>query len=185
MGTRYSRFLKINENMLEFRKAVLDDVSRVYALKQKMLGYKYPGFSWSESYPTEEVFRNDILRGEMYVLESRTGDLLGAVSVNEIHDDHYNCVLWEGQTPVFYIHRLFVDPCRRGEHLGEEILRNVIERMRANGYRTARLDTFSENRSAQKLYHRMGFNLRGVIPLTGKIGLFYAYELCLQNYLGI
>lgn len=159
-------------------KATIKNLNEVFALKQKTLDYIYPGFSWSKDYPTKETFKNDIDKGELYLFYKQDS-LIGAVCLNEEYDEHYNYVIWYSQKPALIIHRLFIDPEFRGKHLGEEILKWVIKYAINNKYKSIRLDTFSENRSAQRLYERLGFTHRGTIPLTGKCGLFWCYELIL------
>ena len=161
-------------------KATPENLDEVYALKQKMLNCTYPGFSWSENYPSKEIFRNDIAKGELYLLYNR-GILAGGVCFNERYDKNYNLVTWHGNEPSLMVHRLFIDPAHRGKRLGETILKWVIEYAISKGYKSVRLDTFSENRSAQRLYERLGFVHCGTIPLLGKSGLFWCYELILAN----
>ena len=43
--------------MFLFRKAVLQDFPNVYALKQAVIQNPYPGMSWSETYPSQEILK--------------------------------------------------------------------------------------------------------------------------------
>ena len=162
--------------MYLFRKATLQDLLRVYALKQEVVRHPYPGMSWSEAYPSEEVLKNDIQTGSMFLLLSETDLLLGVVSVNETCDVHYRQVNWQTPAPTWYMHRLFVNPLNRGEHLGAELISRVESEARNRAYRSIRFDSCTSNYPAHRLYERCGYLRCGEIPLTGKPGTYYAFE---------
>ena len=58
--------------MFLFRKAVLQDFPNVYALKQAVIQNPYPGMSWSETYPSQEILKNDIETGRLFFSKNRT-----------------------------------------------------------------------------------------------------------------
>lgn len=55
--------------------------------------------------------------------------------------------------------RLYVRPAFRGQHLGEFLVRNIIEDARLIGYREMLLDTLPFLQSAIRLYEKLGFSV--------------------------
>ena len=55
--------------------------------------------------------------------------------------------------------RLYVRPEARGKHLGELLVKGIIERAVLNGYEEMVLDTITPLQTAITLYHKMGFEI--------------------------
>lgn len=162
--------------MFLFRKAVLQDFPNVYALKQAVIQNPYPGMSWSETYPSQEILKNDIETGSLFLLLAKTEQLIGAVSINETYDSHYQSINWKTPCPALYMHRLFIAPDHRGKHFGEILIDFIENEARRQKYRSIRFDSCSTNTPAHLLYTRCGYTRCGEIPLTGKNGTFYTFE---------
>ncbi len=71
-------------------------------------------YQWDEIYPDDKILLEDILRGEMYLLEAE-GRLAACIVLNEEQDDLYRTGSWRftGQR-VAVIHRLCVHPKFQG-----------------------------------------------------------------------
>jgi putative acetyltransferase len=63
--------------------------------------------------------------------------------------------------PYGEIKRMVVDPARRGERIGARILQALEDRLRAEGYTQALLETGRAQTEAVKLYERCGYAERG------------------------
>lgn len=63
--------------------------------------------------------------------------------------------------------RVLVDPARRGQGLGEQLVRAMIEEARARGIRSLDLYVLEENTRAVRLYERLGFETVGAGGLSG------------------
>jgi ribosomal protein S18 acetylase RimI-like enzyme len=76
--------------------------------------------------------------------------------------------------------RLYVAPGHRGRHLGRRLAETIIALATEMGYSSIYLDTMVEMKTAQQLYDRLGFKVRGAYDdqdLTHMI----CYEKLLKN----
>lgn len=162
--------------MFLFRKATRHDFPKVYALKQAVIQTPYSGMNWNDTYPSDKVLKNDIETESMFLLQTEDGQLLGAVSINDTYDIHYQSVNWQTPNPALYMHRLFIAPDHRGQHLGEILIGFVEKEALNRKYRSIRFDSCTSNYPAHRLYSRCGYIRCGQIPLTGKNGLFLTFE---------
>ena len=74
--------------------------------------------------------------------------------------------------------RLYVRTPWRGSGLGKALVEAVVERARAGGYLTLRLDTLATMAPAMRLYERMGFAETGPYHEATRPGMrFFAKDL--------
>lgn len=77
------------------------------------------------------------------------------------------CVLLYGQTDeLAEFRRLWVPPDHRGEGVGRELVRVVVEKAREQGYETLGLTTPPWSEAAHALYESMGFERTPPYPET-------------------
>lgn len=129
---------------------------------------------WDSLYPDETTLRRDIARGEMYLLDEN-GAAVSAVVLNGEQAPEYAAVGWKhvgGRIGV--IHRLCVSPARQGERFGKRTMLLAERELYGMGYRLVRLDAFSQNPAAIRLYESMGYRKAGEISL--RKGVFHCYE---------
>jgi len=107
-------------------------------------------------YPTEELLRGDVERGEMYVLRT-DGRITAAVAVSMTPDPEYAGLKWTSGIRPGFFHRLAVHPSTQGAGIGGLVLDDVQQILRHSGCDCVRCDTSTENRSALRLYEKMGF----------------------------
>jgi ribosomal protein S18 acetylase RimI-like enzyme len=131
---------------------------------------------WDERYPTKEILCEDIANGEMYVL-ARGEDILSAVVINARQDDEYVQGDWRcGGNPAV-IHRLCVHPKHKHQGVAAETVRRAERLISGRGYDCVRLDAFTRNPYAMKLYERLGYQKAGEIRF--RKGLFALMEKAL------
>jgi len=70
-----------------------------------------------------------------------------------------------GGVPYGEIKRMYVDPARRGERIGAQLLATLEAGLRAQGCRLALLETGPEQTAAVRLYENSGYTSRGVFGL--------------------
>ncbi len=159
-----------------FRLATPEDFSDVTDLFNKaIIHMNAQGIhQWDELYPTSLDLQTDIERGEMYLLIIE-GSIASVVVLNEFQQTEYLDGQWQetaGRPAV--VHRLCVHPAFWGQGLATKTMELSHQLLMKTGYSSVRLDAFSLNPSALKLYARLGYRNAGTIML--RKGLFYLFE---------
>ena len=89
------------------------------------------------------------------LLATQQGEPAGCVGLRQL--DEQTCEM----------KRLFVASQFQGQGIGRQLVETLIHSARALGYRTIRLDTGSQQTTAQNLYHSMGFqNIPPYYPVS-------------------
>lgn len=166
---------------LTYRIAEPDDLSEICRLaRQAIVSMEQCGIAqWDAQYPTEEDFRNDMEKKELYV--GLVGDEIAVIYVlNQEFDAEYENGQWRAPDAPFYvIHRLCVRPEIQNSGIAKETVRHIMREVLARGGRAVRLDVFSENPYALKLYRSLGFCRVG--EAHWRKGRFYLMERCLSQ----
>ena len=150
--------LQISSN-LKFRKATgneLDNIFKIYVdAIAEMNRNSIP--QWDECYPDRDILNEDISKGEMFV-GAIDDDIACAYVVNAEYDEQYGNGLWALPQATFrVIHRLCVNPKFQNKGVGALAMRHIEEVLRAEGIESIRLDAFSQNPYALKLYEKLGY----------------------------
>jgi ribosomal protein S18 acetylase RimI-like enzyme len=161
---------------ITFRKAAaadLDEIVRLFrAAVRRMDEQGIP--QWDEIYPSADVLAEDLTRNELFAGLSE-GRIACAFTLSTRCDPEYALACWRRPEPhYFVIHRLCVHPdfqCRRA---ASQAMAFIEETLRARGVKAVRLDAFSLNPFALRLYERLGYEKTGEV--TFRKGLFYLYE---------
>lgn len=86
----------------------------------------------------------------------------GCMLVAEIDGIIAGCVaLRPLETNICEMKRMFVSPECRGKGIGKALGEQIIQEAKNRGYRSMRLDTADTMKTAQGLYHSLGFKLIG------------------------
>jgi len=128
---------------------------------------------WDDIYPTEAILREDLQKGQLYVAETDSR-VVAAVVLNEQCDPAYEAAAWETTGPWVIVHRLCVSPHAQGQGVGRGLMEAVEGWAREHGYAAIRLDAFSLNPHALRMYDRLGYAKRG--EAVWRKGLFYLLE---------
>ena len=133
------------------------------------------------SYPTEEMIRGDVERGEAYIART-DGVLAAAMALTETMDPEYAEVPWTGGVRPGYIYRLAIDPPLQGAGIGGDMMDDAIQILRRAGCDCVRCDTNRENRRAMRLYEKMGFRICGTVQWKDTEGeTYYAFDKPLKR----
>lgn len=162
---------------LTFGKARPEAADAIFALYRRatLIGRQNGSSDWDESYPTRGYLEEDLALERLFVL--RDGEMLvGAVTLLETDDLDAEPLGWRDLRSCAPV-RLCVAPEQQGRHLGELLMRRVMDYAKEQGYESMRLLAAVANRAANRLYTRMGFTYRGAVRLYETD--FNAYELVL------
>lgn len=118
---------------------------------------------WDEIYPNRDTFASDIGEGTLYGL-TEDGALAGIIVLSEFQDVEYGAVDWQlkDDRPLV-IHRLCVDPLFQGTGLARVLMNFAEDYARGHGYRSVRLDAFTQNPVSIALYRSLRFTERGFV----------------------
>jgi ribosomal protein S18 acetylase RimI-like enzyme len=165
----------------EFRKAGLQDLEMVWKIFTDailhMSEQNIP--QWDEIYPNKDIILDDIKKQQMYLL-IENGVLVSAVVLNEYQDEEYAALPWrytDEKTAV--IHRLCVSPSQQKRGWGKKTVLLAEGELIKKSYSCVRLDAFSLNPFALRLYESIGYEKAGEVHF--RKGKFYCYEKRLKN----
>ena len=161
---------------MEFRTATIDDLDALVALygaaTQDMLRQGID--QWDEYYPDREILTEDVESGDM-TLGLLDGEPACAWVVNREYEPEYVSGAWEHTGGDFCVlHRLCVNPELQGRGLAQQAMARMEKNARDQGFDSVRLDVFSQNLHAQRLYERLGYRRTGEVRF--RKGIFYLME---------
>ena len=165
--------------MIKIELAEISDLDRIMKIIEACANYLISKkiFQWSEKYPNREVFKDDIKKNELYVYKHKS-EIIGCVVLCSTKDIEYKDIEWltEGGKNL-YIHRLAVDPKFQKKGVGKSLMDFSEEYAQENGFKSIRLDTFSQNKRNNKFYKsRQYIRLSDVFfPMQSEFP-FHCYE---------
>jgi ribosomal protein S18 acetylase RimI-like enzyme len=131
---------------------------------------------WSDDYPNEHVFTQDIAAGEMWLAEI-DGEAAGIAAITMDQSPEYADVGWDLNEPAIVVHRLAVDTAFRGRGVAEALMLQAEAVARQRGIGVLRIDTNTQNPATQRLFPKLGYMYAGEISLAFRPGLrFLCYE---------
>ena len=165
-------------------KATESDLQDLYSLYREAAERMRDGglnqWNWG-IYPTEEMIRADVARGELYIAPTDGGPV-AAIALTETMDPEYAGVPWTGGMRPGIFHRLAVRPSLQGAGIGGDILDDAIQILRRAGCDSIRCDTNTENRRALRLYEKMGFRKCGTVTWDDTPEeTYYAFDKLLRR----
>jgi GNAT superfamily N-acetyltransferase len=161
---------------LSIRPAAEADVPAVVALARACVAemLRRGIDQWDEVYPPPTQFSSDASAGSLYVASLRT-DIVGALALDERQDAEYEAVPWtmlDGRVAV--VHRLMVHPAFQGRGIAKELMRFAERKAADLGCGAMRLDAYSRNPQALRLYRTLGYRAAGDVVF--RKGVFRCFE---------
>ncbi len=133
-------------------------------------------FQWNEHYPDRSIIVDDIRTESAYIL-IEDGKCAAYVSINEDQPEEYKTIKWsENPQKCLVVHRLSVHPDRQGKGTAGELMKFIEAFALKNNYSFIRLDAYSKNPAALKLYEKNGFRRMGEGYFPFREYSFYFYE---------
>jgi ribosomal protein S18 acetylase RimI-like enzyme len=177
---------------MEPQLATVDDLNSIVkifkAAAENMI--KNNIFQWDEIYPSEDILAEDIQKHQMYKITfdgappqtSVPGEaaldfdnIISLFVLNNEYDREYANGIWEYTGDNFMvIHRLCVNTVYQNKGFGTKTMMCIEEYLKNTGIESIRLDAFSKNQAALKLYNKLGYKKTG--EANWRKGLFYLFE---------
>ncbi len=118
-------------------------------------------YQWDDIYPARIDFEEDIERQTLYLAYS-DDNLVALYVISSECDEQYKNGLWKyDEKTACILHRFCVSPLFQNKGIGKTVLHHVEEQIKEMGYQSVRLDTYTENPFAQRLYLHNGYESRG------------------------
>lgn len=161
---------------IQYRIAGLEDLEEICDLFDNAVNTMIQNniFQWDEFYPTENDFRKDIDRGQLYVgvIEGR---IAAVYVINQKSAEEYINGAWKyAGEPYYVLHRMCVHPLFQNQGVARRTLLHIEEQLAEWGIHVIRLDVFSRNPYALKLYENLGYAKVGYADW--RKGRFYLME---------
>jgi len=165
---------------MQFRPGTKEDLNDICCLVEKAIKLmeRQGIHQWDELYPTYNDFLNDIENNTLYVAVE-DDRIIAVYVISQECADEYHKLEWESpDESAIIVHRLCVSPDYQNKGIGSRILAHIEEQVKGMGYFSIRLDVFSENPYALKLYYKHGYVKRG--HADWRKGRFYLMEKTLN-----
>ena len=148
---------------MEYRLAKISDIYDVFALIRAAIVRMEEDdiHQWDDIYPTKEDFISDIANKSLYIAEEN-GRMVAIYVISAESDEAYKTADWQySDVSTYILHRFCVSPDYQNKGIGKEVLAHIETQVHEMGYESMRLDVFTENPYAQKLYRKSGYQVRG------------------------
>lgn len=170
--------LKLHK-LVEANFSMLVEINEIY-LKCREHLFENGILQWDDQYPNKEYFRECIENNNLFVLMN-DAEIVGHVVLNEWESDEWNNISWEGNKPII-VHSLMINPLIQGKGIGTEFVKQCEELAIERGYKSVRLDAYSGNEKALRLYEKLGYHRKGSVFFTSKpVG--YQEYICFEKSL--
>ncbi|WP_073507876.1 aminoacyl-tRNA hydrolase [Streptobacillus notomytis] len=150
-----------SKNNFKLRKAKLEDMEKILEIKELAIEYqKEIGLTqWSNNYPLEKDFKNDIELKRGYIYE-KDNQIYAYASLNYDIDNMY-LKTYDGNinNNIDYssIHRVMVNKNEMNKGIGKEFLEKLIRISTKDSRFVVRIDTHKDNIAMIKLIDKLNF----------------------------
>ncbi len=161
---------------MQYRPGRKEDLDEIVRLVGKAIEHmeRQGIYQWDKYYPAKEHFIDDIDKDSIYVAVE-DDKIIAVYVINQECDEEYHEWEWKNpQESACIIHRFCVSPDHQNRGIGSEVLSHIEEQAKSLGYSSIRLDVFSNNPSALRLYDKNGYEKRGYADF--RKGRFYLME---------
>lgn len=166
----------MKEIIMEYCLADENDLHEITALSQRAIEnmQRHHIDQWDSLYPVKEDFEEDIINRQLYIGKTE-GRPAVIFTVNQDCDEQYRNGKWAFPDQSYcVIHRLCVDPLYQNRGVGRKTMQYIEKLLRDREIWAIRLDVFSQNPFALKLYEHMGYARVG--SADWRKGRFYLME---------
>jgi len=160
------------------RLVTAEELPEVFALYQRVIADMQARGLWQWAwgrYPREDILREDVARKQLYRVEE-DGALAAVFAVCVGQDAEYDGIPWHFGIRPACLHRVAVDPCCVGKGMGRAIVALAEEHGRALDCDCLRVDTYTSNARALKLFATATVREAGTFRLPRFDEPFHCFE---------
>ena len=116
---------------------------------------------WNDDYPNLDIYQEDLKNDQLYKVIDHH-QIIASFVLNQDGENYDKDGSWNylGDNYIV-IHRLCLDCNYQGKGLGKKILGLIIDLVKELGYDAIKLDCYTNNPAAQRLYQSFNFNKVG------------------------
>ena len=134
---------------------------------------------WNADYPVRSSQLDDILGARLYIATLVDATVLGSFVLDERQEPEYAAVPWTiRDAPVAVVHRLMVHPDHQRSGIARGLMAYAERQALELGFGAIRLDAFTGNAGALRLYDSLGYQAVGTVTFRNR--LFRCFEKALQ-----
>ena len=159
-----------------FRNGTTDDLAQIMELVEVAVKHMEAQgiMQWDALYPVMEDFAEDVNDGTLFV-GTQDKKIVVICTVNQKYDNEYENGQWQQPQKSFaVIHRLCVNPAFQNKGIAYQTMHFIEILVKEKGIEAVRLDVFSQNPYALRLYQKCGYQGGGTVQW--RKGIFYLME---------
>ena len=165
----------IDQNVLKFERATLNDRNEILALYRSVVGSEF--CTWTENYPCETDIEGDLARDDLFCLRSPDGEIVGVISVDQ-DESVEKLPCWSSELrPGAELSRLGVKPEYQNQGIARLLLRCGMEELRLQGKKSVHFLVCKTNRKALRSYDKLHFDVVGECSMYGEDWWCYEKKL--------
>ena len=141
------------------RRANIDDLDAVFRVFCEAIAeMERNGISqWDERYPDRAIVAEDISKNELFV-GTLDGEIASVFVLNSQCEEEYENGDWQYPNATYcVIHRLCVNPKYQNQGIGSRTMRHIEAELKAVSIDCVRLDAFTLNPYALRMYDKLGY----------------------------
>ena len=163
---------------IKYRKAEPNDIEEICRIVHDAVDVMERDniFQWDDLYPAKRDFQKDIEEGQLYV-GLVNGQIAVMYTLNQECEKEYENGNWKYKDGPFYIvHRLCVNPVFQNKGIAKSTLLYIEKQLKEKCIHVIRLDVFSNNPFAFRLYNSLDYSKVG--HADWRKGKFFLMEKC-------
>ena len=140
---------------MKFDRVRKEEADTVLKLYRSLLGTPY--CVWTEDYPTEKEVEFDFSRDALFCMRDDDGNIIGVISIDD--DPNVECLTCWSKTmvPSAEVSRVGVYQEFQNQGIARRMLIQIEQDVKTAGGTSVRLDAFSQNPYALRLYEHAGY----------------------------
>lgn len=161
---------------ISFRKAEMNEIDSILKIFESAIEHMNTQniIQWDSTYPNRDTIYNDISNGNMYIGVFQN-EIAVIYVINKEYDVQYKNGKWKYSGENFrVIHRLCVNPKFQNIKAGTTTMKYIEDTLKKVKVSAIRLDAFSKNPYALKLYEKAGYTSVGTAQF--RMGEFFLME---------